>query len=200
MWKIILIWWLPTSGKTTFAKYLKNQYGYEHIEADFLRNVHSKIIKEVRSFHTADEFYTQFDTPEKATNEYFRWLNSHSEYFRTFIEELYSYYNNPEDSDKNYILEWDSLIPEVLSKFPKNGSIRSAIFVNTDLNHITKTVYTRGVFAEAEKYSDQIKPKEIEWLKNTTKRLIKESEEFGIPVFDTKNTSYKEISDFLGVS
>jgi len=199
MWLILLIWGLPTSGKTTLSEKLGKNFNVPFLSADFLRKYFQKKYQRYNdhSNRTAEDYYREFDTGEKSSKEHFRWMSEYYDDFEVYIQELSSHYLN-DNKDISFIIEWDNLTPELLWKVSNIPNILSLTLINSDIDHISKVVYDRGVWDNADTYPLYIKPFEIEWLKYSISLWISESEKYKIPVFDSSNVwYYEEIIDCI---
>ena len=90
------------------------------------------------------------------------------------------------------IMEGDSLTPELFFRLHDIENVICITLINTDIEHIRKTVYARWVWDKAENYPEYIKEYEMEWLQYSIWLWQDESEKHNIPVFDTSHTDYYE--------
>jgi 2-phosphoglycerate kinase len=165
MWLILLIWGLPTSGKTTLSEKLGKKFNIPYISADHLRSAFQKknpIYKD-HSTRTPEEYYREFDTWEKSSKEHFRWLSEYYDDFELYVRTVSQQYF----WDKNKIsciIEGDTLTPEFFSRIEDIENILCITLINTDIEKMRSIVYRRWVWDLAESYPDYIKELEMQWL------------------------------------
>lgn len=185
MRKIILLWWAPTTGKSTLAAKLSKHLDIPWISTDQIRGIMRSVAKredypnlfEPEWYEEANKFLEHFSAQEISNMEFeqsiatWTWINA-------FIKSA----NTLKDW---YIIEWVNILPELVNKdFKDNSNIQAVFIWDNDENRIKEVVYNRWLFTKPNDYLDKYKPKEIEWVKIFYERLKKEAKEYWYPFID----------------
>ncbi|HEY4496730.1 MAG TPA: AAA family ATPase [Candidatus Paceibacterota bacterium] len=187
--KIILIGGAPSLGKSHLAHELSKRLKIPWISTDTVRD----IMEETADRKKYPElFYTEGQTPEKyltrrTPREIVRdhlkrdrivWLG-----VERMIKDAYIW--------KSFIIEGTSILPNLVNKkFGKDKHIKPIFIINNNEDHIRKVVYTRGLWTDADKYSDSVKEKEVEWVKYFNNWIKNEAKKYKLPYIE--NTSKKD--------
>ena len=54
--------------------------------------------------------------------------------------------------------------------------------MDDNVERVRKTIFTRGLWDDADKYNDDVKEKEVEWVVEFNNYIIKESKKYSFPV------------------
>lgn len=184
MKKIILIGGAPTVGKSTNARLLSDDLNIPWISTDFIRDFMKQIVNRSdypNLFSLEDENKAQVTAEEylstHTAQEILDGQNSESEDVWkgviAFIEQ-----NNRE---WHYIIEGVAIIPKLVASY-KNSDVELFPIFMTDFNkeRIREVVYTRGLWDDAHTYSDDVKPKEVEWALLFSKYIQEEARKYDL--------------------
>jgi 2-phosphoglycerate kinase len=178
--KIILIGGAPTVGKSFIAQKLSEELGIPWISTDDIREkVKSDNVQEKDKypklfyFHNAvAEEYLQNNSAEQIVVD----QNLESHEIWSDIEKFIL--SNAENSA--YIIEGVAILPELVQKsFGSNKNVKAIFILNNDAERIRKIVFERGLWDDADKYSDSVKEKEVEWVLAFNEWLRDEVEKYG---------------------
>ncbi len=197
--KIILIGGSPTVGKTTLAKQLSKKLEIPWISTDSIREMMKDIVKEENYPHlfgvekyNAEDFLSKF-----SIKEIVEFQNKESEDVwkgvKSFIENDYIWHS--------FIVEGVAILPHLVSRNFKNKNIKTIFLVDEDADSIKEVVFKRGLWDEANKYSDILKEKEIEWVKEFSSWLKKECRKYNFSFLeiDKNKDNLKEVIKILGL-
>jgi len=181
--KIILIGGMPTAGKSTIARALADHFGIPWISTDQIREIMTvatspglrpSLFEAVD--YTAEQFLEKYSPEEIAQLEY-RQGEDVWDGIKCII--------NDWTWTKGCVIEGVSILPKMIAAEFKNEADFHAFFISdTDGDRLRDAVYNRGLFAEADKYSDDVKDKEIEWVRIFDNIIRREAEEHGYPVIE----------------
>ncbi len=181
MREIILIWWAPTTWKSTLTKKISKKLWFPYISTDTIRNIlkiyadkeKEKWLFLPKGYETATKFLNHFSPQEISDMEFEEW-----KYVWPWIME---FINNNNAYRSWIIIEWVWITPELIKKNILWLKQCFPIFIfDNDDNRTKNVIYNRWLFEAAKNYSDSLKEKEIEWVKIFTKRIKKECKEYNI--------------------
>lgn len=194
--KIILIGGAPTVGKTHTAKRLSKKLNLPWISTDGIRAMLRKVVdkKEFPELFkntphlTAEEYLAKYSAKEIVDNQ-----NNQSidvwKGVKAFIDTDYAW--------ESFIVEGVAILPKFVNRdLKKDKRIKSVFLVNNNEEQIRKVVYTRGLYDDADTYSDDVKEKEVEWAMMFNNWLKKEAKKYKFPVYEIKKWNYP-IDDIL---
>lgn len=196
--EIYLIGGAPTVGKSTIAKKLSKKFGLPWISTDQMREFMTGIVRKKDYpylFHdqkyTAEKYLKTFTPKQIVKNQ-----NNESidvwKGVKVFIKEDWLW--------ESFIIEGIAILPKfVYQTFGKNKNIRPIFLIDEDADKIKKVVYTRGLWDDAHKYSDDVKEVEIKWALLFSHWLKKEALKYNYPVIEmSKNKNdFKKICNTL---
>jgi len=196
MKKFILIWWAPTTGKSTLAQNLSKELDLPWFSTDQIRML-MKIYAHreetgwlfLPEWHDSVETFLGHYTVEEITDMEFAQAHDVWPGIQTMINDCYTYANG-------CIIEWVNVTPEVVHKNLKNRpDVFYIIIIDDNIDRIRNVIYTRGLFADAKSYSDEYKEKEVQWVKLFTEKLKSDCEKYDIPYISTekKDSDIKKI-------
>ncbi len=198
MRKIILIWWAPTTWKTTLAKNLSKILSIPWISTDKIRailKIYANKEKKQKLFlpkwyETAKKFLEYFSAQEisdmefKQAEEVWPWIEA-------FLYDNYGYW-------EWIIIEWVWIVPELINKHTFYNKDVFPIFIYDDNKERTrKVIFERWLFEDAKNYPDDLKEKEIEWVEIFTDRIKKQCNEYNLKCmeFNKNDNDTKKILD-----
>ncbi|OGD68251.1 hypothetical protein A2996_01090 [Candidatus Campbellbacteria bacterium RIFCSPLOWO2_01_FULL_34_15] len=184
--KIILIGGAPTTGKSTMAALVAKHLNLPWISTDQIRET-MRLVARREDYpklfniegYDAQKFLTEFSASEIADIELEQseavWVG-----IKKFIENDYTW-------EKGFVMEGVGILPHLVAKdFANNKEITSVFLVDEDADRIKDVIYNRGLWDDAKKYSDDLKPKEIEWVLDFSHKLRAEAEKYGYPTIEVQ--------------
>lgn len=165
MKKIILIGGAPTVGKSYTARKIAEKLKLPWISTDTIREQMRKIVKK--------EDYPNLFTHANATS------NLATEYLTKNSAQDIVNHQNIESKDvwkgtkafietdyvwNSFLIEGIAILPELISQLKEKENVIPIFLIDDNLERIRKTIFTRGLWDDADKYPDNLKEKEIEWV------------------------------------
>ncbi len=196
--KIILIGGAPVIGKSFIAEKLSKELGIPWISTDIIRELMRGIVGKkdypVLSYFTKAkaETYLKKHTPEQIVADQNKESLEVWKGIKVFIDSNYVW--------DSYIIEGVAILPRLVYKdFKNNKNIKPIFLLDENRKGIKKIIYTRGLWDDADKYSDSVKEKEIEWVIAFNKYLKKELGKYKFPYIEIKDRSnlIKEIKKLI---
>lgn len=193
--KIILIGGMPTAGKTTVSRQVAKHFDLPLISTDQIRIIMQSVASKSKhpllfstDGQTAEKFLTTYSAAEIAEMEYNQgnevWIG-----IKHFIETDWTWRNG-------CVIEGVSILPSLVHELDtETRDLRVVFLSDNDHSRIEHVVYNRGLFDDASLYSDDLKEKEVEWLKIFDKKLRADAAKYGHSVLNVK----KDESDILHV-
>ncbi len=186
--KIILIGGSPTAGKSYTARKIAETLNMPWISTDTIRSQMRKIVRK-------EDYPRLFDIDESSGEvDAEKYLNGHTakeiadhqclegedvwKGVRSFIDGDYVW--------KSFIIEGVAILPkfvnEVTSK--KDKKIIPIFLIDSDRARVRETVFTRGLWDNADTYPDSVKDKEVEWVFVFNEMIVAEAKKYRFPVVD----------------
>jgi len=183
--KILLIGGAPTVGKTYAAKQLASDLKVACISTDRIReDLKQSVSERVEEFpalfyhssFTATEFLTQHTVSEIVVSQNIE----NAEVWKAILPIISI------DQGSPYIIEGVAILPELVAQLMDTNKEVSAVFlINEDEEHIRKTIFTRGLWDDAEKYPDSVKEIEVRWVVAFNRWIMKEAVKHNLPLILT---------------
>lgn len=179
---IILIGGAPTTGKTVMAERVARQLAIPWISADQIRNVMSAVVREEDypqlfqfDSYTAEEFLKEHTADEAAAMEMKR-AEAVWDGVVAFIEDTFAWPNG-------FVLEGAYILPHLVHKsFHNRPDIKAVFLVDEDVDRAREVVFERdGLWDENESPSDEVKEKEVKWVRLFSHKLKAEVSKYGYP-------------------
>ena len=176
-------------GKSELAKKLAIKLNCPYISTDFIRMLIRGLVKKQNYpalFYFKNqnpEIYLKNTSPKKIVQdqnkesvEIWKWIKS------LIKKEIFW-------ESESIIIEGVAILPHLIHKdFSKNKNIRSIFILNNDEKIIRKIIFKRGLWDDAEKYSDKLKEKEIKWVICFNSWLEKQAKKYGyLTIKNNKN-------------
>lgn len=187
--KFILIGGAPTTGKSTMAKQLAKHFDLPWISTDQLRAI-VKPYGDVDRFPTlygasnvsAEEFLTRYSVQEISDMEFAQG--------KDVWPAVTALLQSNKDWNRGCIVEGVNILPELVANtdYPNKSLVKAVFLIDLDEDRMRKVVYERGLYDSADKYSDDVKEKEVEWAMTFTHRIQKEAVELGFPCIEISKT------------
>lgn len=182
--KIILIGGSPTAGKSFTARKIAESLKLPWISTDTIREQMRKIVRK-------KDFPNLFVHSEVTPNMAVDFLSNKS------AKEIVKHQNDESldvwkgvsaliETDyvwADFIVEGVAVLPNLVKKVSVvNKEIKVVFLVEDNIQRIRKTIFTRGLWDDADKYPDDVKEKEVEWVIEFNNYIIRESKKYGFPV------------------
>ncbi len=195
---IILIGGAPTTGKTTLASSLSDHTGLPWISSDQIRGImrtiaspeeHSKLVN--TKDYTAEQFLSKFSVEEIVNMEI-----EQGDAVWPGIKRII----NSDEWSNGCIIEGINILPHLIAK-ENNANINPIFLIDENVNRIREVVFNRGLYADANTYSDDVKEKEVEWVLLFNHKLRKETEKYGYSWIevDKSMNDFEKALDVLGI-
>jgi len=182
--KIILIGGSPTTGKSYIARKLAESLKLPWISTDTVREQMRKLVDKKdypklfvhanANGKTALRYLSENSAQTIVQNE----VNESIEVWqgvKALIETDYVW--------GSFIIEGVAVLPSLVKKLSiKNKNIRAVFLIDENIDRVRKTVFTRGLWDNANTYPDSIKEKEVAWVLAFNQYLIKEAKKYNLPV------------------
>jgi len=183
--KVVLLGGAPTNGKSYIARKLGEGLKLPWISTDTIREAMREIVRPEdypRLFKFAGETITAEDylsshTPQEIVYS----QNEENEVVwkgvKAFIETDYVW--------KTFIVEGVAVLPHLVAGLDTSKvEILPIFLVDNDRERVKDVVYTRGLWDDANTYSDDVKPVEVEWAMLFSKYIKDECEKHGYKPFE----------------
>lgn len=182
--QIILIGGAPTTGKTTIAKLLSKKLDIPWISTDQIRQIMRSVATQ-KDFpnlfnpdgYAAERFLTEFSAKQivdmEITQGEATWVG-----IKKFIEDAYPWTDS-------YIIEGVGILPHLVSKdFNSDKQINVVFLIDEDADRIRHVIFNRGLWDSAKSYPDNVKEKEVEWVKLFNHQIKSEAEKYNFPLVE----------------
>lgn len=80
---------------------------------------------------------------------------------------------------KNFIVEGVAILPKLVKQLNHAEDIYPLFLIDNDENSIRQGIYTRGLWGNANTYSDSVKEKEVEWVMLFNNYIMEECKKCG---------------------
>ena len=189
MEKIILIGGSPTAGKSFIARKIAEELKLPWISTDTIREQMREIVRK--------EDYPSLFLHAKATPEMgVEFLNNNSarEIVKIVNEESKDVWKGVSaliETDYvwgSYIIEGVAITPNLIKEFvKKRKDIRVLFLIDENIDRVRETIFKRGLWDSAEKYPDNVKEKEVEWVVEFNNFIKREAKKYGFSVVSVGN-------------
>ncbi|MBU0648738.1 hypothetical protein KJ969_01350 [Patescibacteria group bacterium] len=189
MEKIILIGGAPTVGKSYAARKISEQLGFPWISTDIIREMMRELVnkKDYSNLFlhstgiTAQKYLTKYSAKQIVGNQ-----NKESRDVWRGVKALIK----TDYVWKSFIIEGVAILPDVVKKIMKKDErIKPVFLYNGSREKIKKVIFTRGLWDDAEKYSDSLKYKEVEWVLLYDDWIKKQAKKYNLPLVDATDTA-----------
>ena len=184
--KIILIGGAPTVGKSFVAQKLSEDLKLPWISTDIVRTVMQKTVKKVdypNLFYPASagaQAYLETSSPQKIVDD----QNKESADVWRGVEGMI----RTQETWDSFIMEGVAVLPEYVFSLMKDEKNMQAIFLYEErADRIREVVFNRGLWADADKYSNELKEKEVEWVLLFNQFIKEEATKYGFPLIQYKD-------------
>jgi len=195
--KVILIGGSPTSGKSYTARKLAEDLKLPWISTDTIREQMRWLVRKEdypELFHHGDP--SVYAGADKAI-EYFSKNTSEQivENQNKESEDVWKGVRGLIESDYewgNFIVEGVAILPELVAnqEWKIKKDIRPFFLIDEDKERVRNTIFTRGLWDDPEKYPNDIKEKELEWVFAFNEMIKLEAAKYNMPVISVDRSSY----------
>lgn len=188
--KIILIGGMPTADKSTIAEQLSAHFNLPWMSTDQVREIMKSAIdsKSDSALNRpvdmpAEEYLNKFTAEEIAQKEY-------NQSVATWPGISFMI-NNDWTWRRGFIMEGVNILPRLVAAEQKKRDNIQAVFISDqDTARTREVIYTRGLYTKASLYADDVKDKEIEWVRLFDDMIRAEATLHDLPVVELeKNDS-----------
>ena len=184
----ILIGGAPTTGKSVMAQKIAARLNMPWISSDQLRDV-------VRPYADKERFPTLYDSQGMTAEEFLERYSAQEICSMEFAQAadvwpaIQGLVSNTYNWVDGYVIEGVNVLPRYVAPIIKdNPRIKPVFLIDLDRDRMREVVYTRGLFDDADTYSDHVKDKEVEWAMMFAQELQAEAEKHGLPVLHVSKT------------
>jgi 2-phosphoglycerate kinase len=181
--RVILIGGAPTVGKSYLARKIAEELDLPWISTDTVREQMRQVVRKEDYPHlfihanataeTAVEFLTHNTAKEIVDHQ-----NKESLEVWKGVEALI----NTDYVWGSFVVEGVAVLPSLISELKAGKKIKSIFLVDEDIERIKETIYTRGLWDDANKYPDSVKEKEVEWVLEFNNYIKQECQRTNLPV------------------
>jgi len=187
--KVILIGGSPVAGKSYTARKIAESLKLPWISTDTIREQ----MKEIVDRRNYPELFRLYEPNPKMAVEIFT-SNSAKEIVKNQNKESSEVWKGVKaliETDYvwgSFIIEGIAILPNLVKKLHiKNKQIKTFFLIDDNVERIRKTIFTRGLWDDANKYPDSVKEKEVEWVLEFNKYILAESKKYNFPVIKIGN-------------
>ncbi len=197
--KIILIGGAPTIGKTYLANKLSRDIKLPWISTDIIRGLMQKVVRKedypalfYPPMSIAKE-YLEKHTPKEIMNDQNKESIVVWRGVQGILDDGYPW--------ESYIVEGVAILPGFVYKAMDKSKCILPIFLYEDReDRIREVIFKRGLWDDADKYSDKLKEKEVSWVALFNKFIKRETSKYGLPIvrYRDDGSHFKEIKLLCG--
>lgn len=182
---IVLIGGPPTAGKSELARQLAARLCLPWISSDQIRNTMRLTARREdypdlfnpSGFDDAEQFFSHFSAKQIAAIEIGQakaaWLG-----IRHFIEYDYTWTDG-------FILEGVNVLPSLVAQdFRNDPRVKAVFIVDRDETRLRRVIFERGLWGDADTYSDELKEHEVRWVQLFSSHIEREAAEHRYPVVE----------------
>lgn len=189
MKKFILIWWAPTTGKSTLAQNLSKKLDLPWFSTDQIRMLMKVYAHRedtgwlfLPEWHDTLETFLGHYSVEEIVDMEFAQAHDVWPWVKTMIDDCYTYVNG-------CIIEWVNITPEVIHKnLWERKDVLPLIIIDENIERIREVIFTRWLFTDAKLYSDEYKEKEVAWVSLFIQKLKEDCKKYDIPYISVSKT------------
>ena len=192
---IILIGGMPTTGKTTLARELSQKLALPWLSTDQTRLVMQGVADpeqypQLLSAHglSAAEFFQRFSPEEIAEREYMHGIETWPGN-KKLIEDF--------TWREGFILEGVNILPSLLPSLQTSSDVRPLFLTDEGDDALRMAIFSRGLYADADTYADELKEYEITWARLFDQRIQAEAQQYGYPVVRIQKDSEIDMPNVL---
>ncbi|PIN90507.1 hypothetical protein COU60_01660 [Candidatus Pacearchaeota archaeon CG10_big_fil_rev_8_21_14_0_10_34_76] len=188
MEKIILLGGSPTAGKSYTARKIAESLKMPWISTDTVREQMREIVRR----EDYPSLFLHANADSKMASEF---LNHNSakeivDHVNRESEDVWKGVSAIINTDyvwKNYIIEGVAVLPKFVNKLKTNKEVRAIFLIDENIDRVRQTIFTRGLWDDADKYPNEIKEKEVEWVMEFNEFIKREARKYGFPVVSVGN-------------
>lgn len=196
---IILIGGGPCTGKSFLATALSRRLGLPWISSDTLCEVMRQLVRPedypaLRRGALRAEEYLSGRSLEQIIAEQLAQDLEVWKAVQALIETDYSW--------RSFIVEGVGVVPEKVQEcYAGRSDVKSVFLYDGDERRIRKVVYARGLWGDADTYSDAVKPIEVAWARLYGQQVRDSALRVGLPVLEVRQrrTMVRDCCQLLGL-
>lgn len=193
---IILIGGMPTTGKTTLARELSRRLALPWLSTDQTRLIMQGMASPEQHPHllsahglSAAEFFQQFSPEEIAEREYMHGVEAWPGN-KKLIEDDFTW-------REGFVLEGVNILPSLLPSLQTASDVRSIFLTDEGDDALRQAIFSRGLYADADTYADELKEYEIMWARLFDQRIQAEAQQYGYPVVHVQKDNEIDMPNVL---
>ena len=196
--KVILIGGAPTTGKSFLASKLSKEMKIPWFSTDLIRRIMKKTVRKedypdlFKFVNLLPRDYLNNHTPKQIVKDQNKESYEVWRGVKALIEIDYTW--------DSFIIEGVAILPELIHKdFHNSKFIKPIFLLNKNEERIRKIVFKRGLWDDADKYPDDLKEKEVEWVIYFNNWLEKEAKKYKYPIieFNGNDIPISKVKKFL---
>jgi len=196
--KVILIGGAPTTGKSFLASKISEEMKIPWFSTDLTRRIMRKTVRKedypglFKFVGLSAEDYLSSHTPSQVVDDQNKESYEVWKGVKALIEVDWMW--------DSFIIEGVGILPELIHRdFPNNKFIKPIFLLNKSKKRIREIVFERGLWADANKYPDKLKEKEVEWVVCFNEWLEKELKKYKYPIveFEGNDIPMSRVKKFL---
>jgi len=184
--KIVLIGGAPTVGKSYITRKLAEELKLPWVSTDTIREQMRKLVRK-------EDYPALFHHAEATPNMAVEFLTHNT------VDEIIQHQNQESlevwkgvsalvETDyvwRSFLVEGIAILPGLVSGLNDAKKEVEAVFlVDENEKRIRDVVFTRGLWDDADKYPDDVKEKEVEWVMAFNKWIKEEAKKYDFPVVE----------------
>lgn len=190
MKSILLLGGAPAIGKTTIAKEMASKLNIPCLSTDEIR-------ADMRLKKNRDDYPGLFLLDKETVKDPASFLKTIS------LEDLISRVNKESEviwegvlervnlvrGNERLIIEGVAILPSKAAALQeRNNSVQTLILINSNIELIEKTIRVRGLGGKPDIFSEQLKQKQISWVRASNQKYEEEALESELEIIDVNNT------------
>jgi 2-phosphoglycerate kinase len=183
--KIFLIGGAPTIGKTYLAERLSLAVGLPWLSTDIVRSLMQKVARK-------DDYPALFYPPTAVARDYLE-KNSSEQIVVDQNKESVAVWQGVTAILENpypwegFIIEGVAVLPEFVVANEKQADWQTVFLYDDREERIRQTIFTRGLWDDADKYADELKEKEVAWVMLFNDFIKREAKKYGFPLIEYRD-------------
>ena len=98
---------------------------------------------------------------------------------------------------EGFILEGVNILPSLLPSLQTSSDVRPLFLTDEGDDALRMAIFSRGLYADADTYADELKEYEITWARLFDQRIQAEAQQYGYPVVRIQKDSEIDMPNVL---
>lgn len=179
--RIILIGGAPTTGKSTLAHQVAKHFDVPWISTDQIRKIMRKVASRTEypglfnpKGYSTERLLNEF-TPEELLEMQLRQAQVVWSVTEPFIKEDWMWTNG-------FVVEGVHILPDLVARdFPADPQVQAVFLFDDDIERTRNAILSRGLSGDPASYPDDLKEKEVEFVRLYGERLAAEAARLRFP-------------------